>query len=84
MYEEVAERLLVDFPTEALITALSQQPLLPSQLEGAARYFAGWNFRTQKPDDIQQLPADFKRRLLTQSSTTSNSDNVQRAQKAFA
>jgi hypothetical protein len=84
MYEGVAERLLLDLPTDALITALSQQPLSRRHLEGAARYFAGWEFSTHKPGAIQQLPAALKRRLLTHSSTSSNSENVQRALKAFA
>jgi hypothetical protein len=63
MYEQVVELLLMDFPTEALITVLTQQPLTPRQLEGAARYFAGWEFRKRKPGDIQQIPADLKQRL---------------------
>jgi hypothetical protein len=82
MYEEVAERLLSDFPTEALITALSQQSLSPRHLEGAARYFAGWEFSTHRPGDIQQLPVELKRLLLTHSRTSSNSEMCSGHRKA--
>lgn len=84
MYEQVVEQLLLDFPTDALVEALTQHPITPAQFEGAARYFAGWGFRKHKPSDLQLVPAELKQRLLMHSLTLSNSDNVQRAQKAFA
>src|SRR5262245_55003523 len=51
MYEQVAEQLLLDFPTDALVEALTQHQITPTQLEGAARYFAGWGFRKHKPGE---------------------------------
>lgn len=83
MYEGVAEQLLLEFPTEILIEALMHHDPTVNQIEGAARYFAGWHFRKQKPDDLRQLPIEMKQRLLAHSLTSSNSDTMQRAQSAF-
>lgn len=83
MYEQVAEQLLLGFPTDELVEALREHTITPAQLEGAARYFAGWEFHKHKPNDIQQIPADLKQHLLRHSLTSSNNDKVQRAQKAF-
>jgi hypothetical protein len=84
MYEQVAEQLLLDFPTAVLIDVLTHQPSTPAQLEGAARYFAGGAFRKHRPSDMQQISIDLKQRLLTHSLASSDSDKLQRAQKAFA
>lgn len=83
MYEQVAEELLIGIPTEVLVVALAEHPLTVAQLEGAARYFAGWSFHKQKPNELQQLPAEIKRRLLVHSRTSSNEDVIQRAERAF-
>ena len=82
-YENVAERLLLEFPTSQLITALDLHPLTPLHLEGAARYFAGYYFNTQKRNEAQQIPQELKRKLLSYSLLTSDEDKIRRAKKAF-
>jgi hypothetical protein len=83
MYERVAEELLLDVPTAELVAALAEHQLTATQLGGAARYFAGWSFYKQKPNELQQLPAEIKRRLLAHSRTSSDEDVIQRAERAF-
>ena len=83
MYEEVAEKLLLDFPTAVLVDALAHQPSTADQLEGAARYFAGWEFRKHSSSDMQQIPSELKRRLWTHSLTSSDPDRLQWARNAF-
>ncbi len=84
MYEQVAEKLLLGFPTAALVDSLIQQPLTPAQLEGAARYFAGWLFSQHKPHELAQVPVELQQSLLAHSLTSTDDDKVQRALAAFA
>jgi hypothetical protein len=83
-YEGTAEALLLEFPTSQLVTTLVRQPLAPMHLEGAARYFAGYYFNTQKPDERDQIPQELKQRLLTHSLESSDEDKIGRAKRAFA
>lgn len=84
MYERVAEQLLLEFPTDMLLDALAHHAPTTKHIDGAARYFAGWDFRTQKPNDLQRLPVEVKQRLLMHSVDSPDSAKVQRARKAFA
>jgi hypothetical protein len=63
-YECVASEILFHFSTAELIAALETGSLTAAELEGAARFFCGWNFGQLRPDDRQLLPASLKRRLL--------------------
>ena len=83
-YEIVAERLLLVFPTDQLVTALTRYPLTPVHLEGAARYFCGYQFNTYKPGEVQQIPQELKERLLTHSLKSSDEDRARRAKAALA
>lgn len=83
-YESAAETLLLEFPTSQLVTALTRHPLTPMHLEGAARYFAGYHFNTQKQNQARQIPQELKQRLLTHSLMSSDEDKIRRAKKAFA
>ena len=83
-YEGVAERLLLEFPTQQLVAALLHQPLTPLHLEGAARYFAGYQFNTFKQDEAHQIPQEVKRKLLEYSQSSSDNDKIRRAKKALS
>jgi hypothetical protein len=88
-YEDVAEKLLLDYPTVDLIAALEGKDLTLAQLEGAARLFAGWTFSQKRPNDRRLLPAGWKQRLLQHSLATATRDTWEdkdkrgRAQSAF-
>jgi hypothetical protein len=83
MYEGVAENLLLEYPTSVLVAALDGAMLSRSHLEGAARYFAGWDFRRQKRKDRALLPAGLKQRLLEHALTSKDRGNIDRARRAF-
>jgi hypothetical protein len=81
-YETVAEELLLEYQTEALIEAV-QAAGSAQQLEGAARLFGGWTFSQRRPSDMARLPPDLKRRLLAHSLESADEDNRYRAHHAF-
>jgi hypothetical protein len=83
-YEGVAEQLLLHFPTEQLVAALTRHPLSERHLEGSARYFAGYQFNTYRPDEAQQIPQELRERLLEHTQGPPDEDKVQRARGAFA
>jgi len=84
MYESVPEQLLLESPTEIAISALSNRALTTQQLEGAARFFAGWEFRKHPQSELDNVPAELKKQLLEHTLTSPDQDKVQRAKKAFA
>jgi hypothetical protein len=81
-YETVAEELLLEFQTEALIEA-AEATRSAQQLEGAARLFGGWSFSQGRPGDLARLPPDLKRRLLAHSLQSADEDKRSRAHHAF-
>ena len=83
VYECVPERLLLCMPMSALTGAL-RQDLSEAQLEGAARFFAGWQFRNGRLSDAARLGRSDRSKLLTHVLSSSDADKQQRAQKAFA
>ncbi|HSF81475.1 MAG TPA: hypothetical protein VLA49_09590 [Anaerolineales bacterium] len=83
-YESVAEGLLLAFPLDQLLAALTHPQLAPAQLEGAARFFAGYDFSKYRAAEIKLLPADLKQQLLEHSFKTEDDDRIQRAKNAFA
>jgi hypothetical protein len=83
-YEGVVETLLLSFPTDQLVTALTRHPPTSAHIEGAARYFAGYQFSTHKRDEAQQIPQELKKRLLAHSLMSSDEDKIRRAKAAFA
>lgn len=83
-YESIPETLLLDFPTDLLLSALAKQALTPQQLEGAARYFAGWEFAQKRRQDLRQIPVELRQRLLEHVLQSSDEDKVRRAQSAFS
>jgi hypothetical protein len=81
-YEDIPEKLLLEFPTPQLIAATEGTELTDAQLEGAARLFAGWN-GTKREDDLKMLPLALKRRLLEHSLKSTDSDKQEWAKNAF-
>ena len=81
-YETVAEELLLDFKTEALIEA-AKATRTAQQLEGAARLFGGWTFQHRRPNDSARLPPDLKQRLLAHSIESADEDKRSRGNDAF-
>lgn len=84
-YEGVVEQLLLEERTEQLVTALAQSldALTAPQLEGAARYFAGWEFAQWKPGEGRLLSAELRRRLLAHVLGSNDADKLERARRAF-
>jgi len=83
-YENIAEGLLLAFPLDQLLAALTQNELTPTHLEGAARFFAGYYFAKYHPSDIHRIPPDFRQRLLEHSLVSNDQDRLQRAVNAFS
>jgi hypothetical protein len=83
-YEDGAEDLLLDFSTKSVIAAVESTTHSAAQIEGAARLFAGWSFRTQRPEDLKDLPAALKKALWYHTKNTDDKDKLARAKKAFA
>jgi len=82
-YEQVAEELLLAYPTDTLLTAIDGRQLTASQTEGAARLFGGWHFWKQRRQDLLLLPPSLKRALLEHSIQSPDEDKRRRAERAF-
>lgn len=88
-YEEIPEKLLLEFTTPELAEAAQAPNLTQAQLEGAARLFAGWSFSQERPKDVAKLPRSLKQTLLRHAlnspkqGTWNDDDKRERAQKAF-
>jgi hypothetical protein len=82
-YEELAEQLLLDYPTKDLLAAIKGRQLTGTQTEGVARLFGGWTFSQLRGQDLALLPAELKSRLLKHSMASPDEDKRRRAQKAF-
>jgi hypothetical protein len=85
VYETLAERLLLGEPTGQLVAALTQASaaLTDAELEGAARYFCGWEFCQGKPDDAALLPRELRQRLLAHALRSTDGDKIERARAAL-
>lgn len=83
-YEEVAMKLLLEYSTSELLDAVQSAPMSEQQIEGAARLFAGWDFRKTRPADNTLIPAQLKRVLLDHSLKSTDKDKLLRARNAFA
>ena len=75
---------MLEFPTDQLVTALARYPLTPVHLEGAARYFSGYQFNTYRQGEAQQIPQELKERLLAHSLMSPDEDKTGRARAALA
>lgn len=82
-YETAAEDLLFDFSTTEIVAAARSKALRPAQTEGLARFFAGWSFGKQRPEDLKHLPNVLKQALWQHTQNTQNRDKCSRARVAF-
>jgi hypothetical protein len=82
-YEEIAEKLLLEYPTPDLVAAAETETLTEPQLEGAARLFGAWTFGQKRPADLEALPAALKKKLLDHSLKSTDKDKLGRARSAF-
>jgi hypothetical protein len=79
-YEEIAAKLLRQYPTAELIRAVESRNLTDQELEGAARILGSWT----PVSDPTPIPADLRRTLLAHCLLSSDQDKVERAEHAFA
>ncbi len=82
-YEGVPETLLLEYPTRRLVRVLESHSLTPEQIEGAARYFAGYDFNKKRPRDRKKLPPELRQVLLEHSLKSTDEDKIERARKTF-
>lgn len=79
-YEEIAAKLLLQYPTSELITSIEGRNLNEPELEGAARILGSW-----KPvPDPTQIPADLRRTLLEHCLKSADEDKLARAKEVFS
>jgi hypothetical protein len=77
-FELAPEALLRDFAPAEMVSALQSAPLTDTQLEGAARFFAGGD------GDPGILPAAIKASLLEYALKSTNANNIKWAKQAFS
>jgi hypothetical protein len=78
-YEEIAAKLLRQYPTEEAIRAVEGRSLSDQELEGTARLLGSW---TPIPDRTP-IPTELRRALLDHCLRSSDRDKKDRAKKAF-
>lgn len=79
-YEEIAAKLLRQYPTAELIRAVESRNLTDQELEGAARILGSCT----PIADHTPIPAGLRRTLLDHCLKSSDQDKLERARKAFA
>ncbi len=82
-YESFPEGMLSELDTKTILQAVKSRDLSETQLEGTARYFGGWTFRSQKKADMHLVPNDLKKKLLEHSLKSTDKDKLERARSAF-
>ncbi len=82
-YESVAESLLMRIPIADVLHALDSPGLSDTKLEGAARFLAGWEFRSNRRSELAQLPDAARRRLLEHIQQSPSRDKLERVRAAF-
>ncbi|GAA0717277.1 hypothetical protein [Dokdonella soli] len=89
-YEEVAEKLLLDYSTGDIVATVQSTNLDANQLEGAARLVGGWTFHQKRPADAGLIPTALKKKLLEHVLQTplnpaeyTHQDRIDRATRAF-
>jgi hypothetical protein len=82
-YESVPGWCLLQLPLSVLLEGAQGEPQTDGLREGAARLFAGWDFRHHRSRDLGRIPRDLKLLLLEHSLTSTDEDKLARAQRAF-
>lgn len=79
-YETTPERLLLRIETEDILKVVTSQRLTFSQMEGASRYLADWEFHQRKPKDAVLVSAEIKNRILNHVKQQKDQDKIERVQ----
>jgi hypothetical protein len=74
--------MLGRFPVDRIIATVGSRTLTQTQLEGTARYLAGFN-TLSNGKVVEGLPASLKKRLLQHVLETGDADKIERAKRAF-
>ncbi len=82
-YEAIPELLLCAHDTRDLLGALEERAPTPDEAEGAARFFAGWEFRKARRAEIEAFPPRLRKLLLEAGYRTTEADRLARAKAAF-
>ena len=84
VYEDVALRLLMTLDIADLVGALDPDRH-PTEwhVEGAARFFATWEFRTKRAADFAKLSVPIRQLLVGHALRSLHQDNRERAEEAF-
>lgn len=79
-YETAPERLLLRIETKDILKVVTSQKLTFSQMEGASRYLADWEFHQRKPKDAVLVSAELKKRILNHVKQQKDQDKIDRVQ----
>lgn len=82
-HESVAEELLVEFGSQPVLEALSQEPNGDAELTGGARYFTCYPLQMIRPDDQQLVPAELRVVLIEHTRESGLAMNIQIIEAAF-
>jgi hypothetical protein len=82
-YEFTPEEMLLHYETIDIVSAIESTELTEAQLEGAARFFAGWDFSQQRPNGLNEVPDSIKEMLWNHVKDTKDEDKLMRAKRAF-
>ena len=83
-YEAIPEQFLLALDTRQLLGALEERAPTPEEAEGAARFFAGWEFQKARRAEIETFPPELRALLLEAGSRTTDADRIARTRAAFA
>ncbi len=79
-YEDIARVLLADFPTTQIVAVVQASEANDVLLEGAARYFSGWDPKGRHAHDLDLVPVPLKQRLLDHTLHTGDPEDDDRRQ----
>lgn len=82
-YEEVPEKMLLQYSITDLVTAGLSASLNTTETEGFARLLSIWNFEKLRPGDLQSVPANLKSQLLEHVMKSEDRDKKLRALHAL-
>lgn len=82
-YEVIAEKLLFQYATADIVGALHKVKPTETQIEGAVKFFAGWDFSRTRGKELDQIPAALKKELLSHALKSEDVDKRERAKSAF-
>jgi len=82
-YEILPEKLLLRIETRDIIKVVTTRKLTSSQMEGASRYFVGWEFHKQKPKDEILISTELKQLILNHVKQQKDKDKIETVQEAL-